>query len=92
MPANRKRKRRLRDDQHAACLSCGQPMSTDASHIDWFEVWVAKNLEAKAATLGRELTSEEADEVREDTVGDPCDDCCCGGCGGRKARMGEVCC
>ena len=67
-------------------------MNIDASHIDWKEVWLQQALAKKEARLGRAITTEEHTEVAATTGSDPCDDCCCGGCGSRKVRPGEVCC
>ena len=74
------------------CHWCKQPMGIDASHIDWEEVWLQQAIEYKELKLGRPVTEAERAEVAAATGSDPCDDCCCGACGSRKERPGEVCC
>lgn len=67
-------------------------MRIDASRIDWGQVWLKQAVAAREATLGRALTTQETTDVAAATGCDPCDDCCCGACGSRKVRPGEVCC
>ena len=74
------------------CPSCLQPMNIPACHIDWEEVWFNIICEKEEKKKGRSLTEEECEEIKEELVGDPCDVCCCGGCGARKNYPGEVCC
>lgn len=72
------------------CHWCGQDMSLPADYIDWEEVWRDRAIRQQEAELGRSLTDKEREEV--DSGSDPCDDCCCGGCGSRKPAPGVVCC
>ena len=67
-------------------------MGVDASHVDWEAVWMDRAVARKVEDLGRGLTEQEREEVKQETGSDPCDDCCCGGCGGRKSIPGGDCC
>tara|TARA_Y100000748_G_C15401782_1_gene451806 strand:+ start:330 stop:533 length:204 start_codon:yes stop_codon:yes gene_type:complete len=67
-------------------------MDIPADYIDWEEIWYNNICAKEEKKLGRKLTEEEYTNIKEELVGDPCDDCCCGGCGTRKNYPGEAHC
>lgn len=88
-----KRKRPASPYRPSHCHWCGQKMSLDPGSIDWCAVYVAKKLQQFLEENNHTLpTQEQLEEVYHSTGGDPCDDCCCGACGRRKERPGQVCC
>jgi len=74
------------------CTSCGQPMEDDATHIDWHAVYVSNLVKEHMIRHGRIPTHEELTVMDNESGSDPCDDCCCGGCGSRKEEPGTVHC
>lgn len=67
--------------EHTHCPTCAVDMTIMACHIDFQRV-------------RRDQAAGEADMLVpwEDFSSDPCDDCCCGGCGSRKNYPGEAHC
>jgi hypothetical protein len=74
------------------CPWCGQDMSIPACCIDWETVWFEIYEKKEKEKFGRKLNEEEIEKLRFDLNGDPCDDCCCGGCGARKDYPGQCHC
>ena len=77
---------------HTHCPSCGESMHQMACCIDWHAVYVSRMFKAHMILKGRLPTQEELVYMDEEAGDDPCDDCCCGACGSRKAAPGTVCC
>jgi hypothetical protein len=88
MPAKRKRE----TVTYTHCTSCDERMDKMACRIDWHAVYVSKLFKEHITLTGRLPTQEELVRMDEDSGSDPCDDCCCGACGSRKAKPGTVCC
>jgi len=72
------------------CNYCALDMRHNACSIDWEQVWLAREIRKRREKLGRELTAHEYQDLP--TVSDPCDNCCCGACGQRKAFPGQAHC
>ena len=86
------RSKRVRIPRPTTCPWCGQDMSIPSDYIDWEVVWFEKICNEKKQEVGRDLTDAEMDEIKSGIIGDPCDDCCCGGCGSRKDYPGQCHC
>jgi hypothetical protein len=67
-------------------------MSQMADEIDWHAVYVSRLFKKFMVEKGRLPSQEELETMDATSGSDPCDDCCCGGCGSRKQAPGEVCC
>ena len=87
-----KRKRPTSPHRPSHCHSCNQKMSLTACEIPWHAVYVSQLFKDFVAEEDRMPTKEELEEMDDKVGSDPCDDCCCGGCGSRKAAPGTVCC
>ena len=74
------------------CTTCGEPMNRMACCIDWHAVYVSQLVREHIETTGEIPSHEELVEMDGTAGSDPCDDCCCGACGSRKAQPGVVCC
>ena len=83
-----KRKREVIMVTH--CPTCGEAMDTMACGINWHAAYVAQRVKEHMIETGRIPTAEELEEIAESTGSDPCDDCCCGACGSRKAQPKTV--
>ena len=71
----------------------GECMSLSACSIDWAKVHLRNALDlAMALKDGAPLTEDEILRIEARTGECPCDDCCCGACGARKAYPGACCC
>lgn len=70
-------------NEYKDCPSCGVDMKMDASHIDFAKV-------RRDACEPCDLYDSDGDEIEFSS--DPCDDCCCGACGSRKAYPGQCHC
>lgn len=89
MPPKRKRETVT---TYTHCTSCDERMDQMACCIDWHAVYVSKLFKEHMISTGRIPTQEELVRMDEESGSDPCDDCCCGGCGSRKTAPGIVCC
>lgn len=78
--------------RYTHCTSCAQPMDEVACGIDWHAVYVAQRVQQHMERHARIPTHEELTAIDQEAGSDPCDDCCCGGCGARKAEPGTTCC
>ena len=74
------------------CSSCGQPMDETVCNIDWHAVYVSQCVKTHMTKMGRIPTFAELVSMDHEMGSDPCDDCCCGSCGSRKASPGTACC
>ena len=52
-------------------------MNIPADYIDWETVWFEKICKEKTKELERDLTDDEVNDIKNEIVGDPCDECCC---------------
>lgn len=86
------RAKRVRLNRPTTCPWCGQDMNIPADYIDWETVWFEKICKQKTKELERDLTNDEVNYIKNEIVGDPCDDCCCGACGSRKDYPGQCHC
>ena len=85
-----KRARQVTVPSHCHC--CGERMDQMACCIDWHAVYVSRLFKEFMIEKGRLPSEKELEEMDTSSGSDPCDDCCCGGCGSRKRAPGEVCC
>ncbi len=90
--AKNKRKRSQSPPRPSHCHWCGQKMSLSVCEIPWHAVYVSELFKDFVAEEERMPTKEELQEMDESVGSAPCDDCCCGACGSRKERPGQVCC
>jgi len=74
------------------CPTCGVSMSLDfdTACSQQYEIWIKEN-KAKLLQLPKfsehwKMLNEVINKAEEMEHVDPCDDCCCGGCGSRKPR------
>lgn len=74
------------------CTSCGEPMAKLACSIDFHAVYVGKLVREFMERHGRIPDEAELQEMDDAVGSDPCDDCCCGGCGARKEYPGQAHC
>ena len=74
------------------CTWCGQSMDEMACCIDWHAVYVSQRVKEHMIETGLIPNQKELERIDQESGSDPCDDCCCGACGSRKAQPGTVCC
>ena len=74
------------------CSSCGVSMQTMACSIDFHAVYVAQLVRAHIEERGEIPDNDTLKRYDESVGSDPCDDCCCGACGSRKAYPGQAHC
>ena len=74
------------------CTTCGHEMDDSPDCVDWHAVYVCQRLKAHMFKTGQIPSQEKLNRIADNCGSDPCDDCCCGGCGSRKAQPGVECC